>query len=74
MSMCVFLTVFIEREGHRGIDGAIDVEENSGDALHTHDAAFIKFWCGRGIGGVLNLGLIRRRKTFVGRVLGERGP
>ena len=61
---------FIECDKHCGVDDAIDVEESAGDALHAHDAAFIKFWCGRGVGGVLHLGPIRRRKPFVGRVMG----
>ena len=64
---------FIECDEHCGVDGARDVEESDGDALHARDAAFIDFWCGRGVGGVLHRGPIRRREPFVGRVLGARG-
>ena len=41
--------------------------------MHAHDAAFIKVWCGRGVGRVLYLGPIRGCEPFVGRVLEERG-
>ena len=59
---------FVECDEHGGVDGARYVEEGAGDALHEHDVTFIKFRCGRGVGRVLHLGLIRRREPFVGRV------
>ena len=64
---------FVERKEHYGVDGARDVEEGAGDTLHECDAAFIEFWCGCGVGGLLHLGPIRGRKPFVGRVLGAWG-
>ena len=64
---------FIECDNHCGVDGTKDVEESADDALHACDAAFINFWCGRGVGGVLHLGPIRGHEPFLGRVLGERG-
>ena len=64
---------FVLRDEHFGVDGARDVEEGASDTLHTYYAVFIKFLCGCGVGGVLHLGLIRRRDPFVGRVLGEWG-
>ena len=60
---------FIERYKHGGVDGARDLENGAGDALHAHDAAFIKLSCGCGVGRLLYLGLIRRCNPFVGRVL-----
>ena len=50
----------VERNRHGGIDGARDVEKGADNALHAHDAAFLKFRCGRGFGRVLHLGSIRR--------------
>ena len=50
-----------------------DVEEHYGDALHVHDAAFFKFWCGCGVGRVLDFGTILRCKPFVGIILGTFG-
>ena len=64
---------FIEYDEHCGVDGARDVEISAGNTLHTHDAAFVKFRCGCGVGRVLHLGPICRREPFVGRVLGARG-
>ena len=62
---------FVECDNHGGVDGARDVEEGVGDALHVRDAAFIKFMCSHGVGIVLHLGPIRGRDPFVGRVLGD---
>ena len=64
---------FFEFNKHGGVNGARDVEEGAGDALHAHDAVFIKFRCGRGVGRVIHLGPIRMREPFVGRVLRVRG-
>ena len=64
---------FIECDKHCGVDGARDVEKSARDALCARDAAFVKFRCGCGVGRVLHLFTIRRRKPFVGRVLGVRG-
>ena len=64
---------FIECDKRCWVDSVRDLEESSGKALHARDAAFIKFWCGRGVGRVLHLGPIIRREPFVGRVLGARG-
>ena len=64
---------FIECDEHCGVDGTRDVEESAGNALYARDAAFVKFWCGRGVGGVLHLGPIRGHEPFLGRVLGARG-
>ena len=64
---------FVECDKHCGVDGARDVEESDGNALHVRDSAFIKFRCGRGVGRILYLGPIRRREPFVGRMLRERG-
>ena len=61
---------FVEYNKYCGDDSARDVEQSSGDTLHECDVAFIKFWGGCGVGGVLHLGPIRGRKTFVGRVFG----
>ena len=63
---------FIECNKHCWVDGARDVRESAGNALHAHDAAFIKFRCGCGVGRVLHLGPICRREPFIGRVLGAR--
>ena len=52
-----------------GVDVARYVEKGAGDTLHACDAAFIKFGCGCGVWRLLNLGPIRRRELFVGRVL-----
>ena len=60
---------FVERNNHGGFNGARDVEKVVGNALHAHDDAFINFRCSRGVGRVLQLGPIRRCKTFVRRVL-----
>ena len=62
-------TNFIECDEHCGVDGARYVDKSAGDAFHARDAAFFKFRCGRGVGRVLRLGLIHRRKPFVGIVL-----
>ena len=64
---------FIGWDKHCGVDGARDVDKSAGDAFHARDAAFVEFRCGRGVGRVLYIGPIRRRKPFVGRVLGARG-
>ena len=64
---------FIEGNKHCGVDGARDVEESAGNYLHARDAAFFKFWCRRGVGILLHLDPIRRRKPFVGRVLVAHG-
>ena len=64
---------FVECNNHCGVNGTRDVDKSAGNNLHACDAAFVKFRCGRGVGRVLHLGLIRRRESFVGRVLGERG-
>ena len=58
---------FVESDEHGGVNGAIYVEKGSGDVLHPRDAAFIKFRCGCGIGGVLHLGPIPRCESFVGK-------
>ena len=42
----LFGAYVIERDKHRGVDGACDVKEGTGDTLHACDAAFIKGWCG----------------------------
>ena len=63
----------VECNKHGGVDGARDVEKSAVDALHTCDIAFVNFSCGCGIGRVLYLGPIRRRESFVGRLLRERG-
>ena len=55
------------------VNGACDVEECAGNTLHACDSAFIKFWCGCGVGRVLYLGPIRRRDPCWGRVLGACG-
>ena len=57
---------FVERKEHSGVDGARDVGEGAGNNLHACDAAFIKFWCGCGVGGVLHLVPIRGGEPFVG--------
>ena len=67
---CLFGANFFERDKHCGVDGAQDVEEGDGNTLHRCDVAFIKFWCGCGVGGVLHLGPIRGRELCVRRVLG----
>ena len=41
---------FVECDKHGGVDSARDVEKGAGDDLHAHDAAFIKFRCGRRVG------------------------
>ena len=64
---------FVESDKHCGVDCKHDVEEGSGDTLHTCDASFIEFWCGCGIWGVFYLGTIRWREPFVRRVLGAWG-
>ena len=64
---------FIECGEHCGVNSARDVEKSAVNALHARDVVFIKFRYGRGVGRVLQLGTIRRREPFVGRVLGERG-
>ena len=64
---------FVEPDEHGGVDGERDVEKSSGNALHAHDAAFLKFMYGRGVGRVLYLGPIRRCDPFAGRVLRARG-
>ena len=64
---------FVDRDKHGGIDGVCYIQERSGDALHVHDAAFFKFRCGCGVGGVLDFGTIRRCEPFVGRILGAFG-
>ena len=64
---------FIDCDKNCGVDDTRDAEEGAGDALHARDAAFIKFWWGFGVGGVLHLGPIRGREPFVGRVLGAWG-
>ena len=63
----------VECDNHGGVDGTRDVEKGSVDDLHAHDAAFIKFRCGRGVGRVLQLSPVCRHEPFVGRVLGARG-
>ena len=63
----------IECNKHGGVDGARDIEESAGDALHASDATFIKFRCNCGVGRVLRLGPMHRRKQFLGRVLRARG-
>ena len=40
---------FVDRDKHRGVGGARNVEEGSGDNFHACDAVFIKFWCGCGV-------------------------
>ena len=62
---------FVERDKHRGVEGARNIEEGASDTLHACDAAFIKFWCGCGICGVLHLGPVHWREPFVGIVLGD---
>ena len=69
----LFSTDLVECDKHDGVDGSIDVEKGGGDAFHVHDAAFVKFRCGRGVGIVLHLVPICRRKLFVGRVFRARG-
>ena len=64
---------FIECDKTCGVDGARDVGESAGNDLYARDDMFVKFRCGRGVGRVFHLGLIRRCGPFVGRVLGERG-
>ena len=64
---------FVECDKHCGVDGARDVAKSAGNALHAHDAAFVKFRCGCGVGRVLHLGSIRMINPFVGRLLGARG-
>ena len=61
---------FVERNEHGGIDGARDVEEGAGDALHAFDTVFLKRRCCCGFGRVLDFGTIRRCEPFVGRILG----
>ena len=61
---------FVESEEHGGIDGAGDVEERSGYALHAHDAVFFKFWYGSDVGRLLDFGDIRRCDPFLGIMLG----
>ena len=56
---CLFGTNFVERDDHCRVDGAQDVEEGASNNLHVCDAAFIKFWCSCGVGGVLHLSPIR---------------
>ena len=48
-----------ERDKNCGVDGARDVEEGPVNNLHACDAAFVKFWYGRGVWGVLHLGPVR---------------
>ena len=69
----LLVAYFVECDEHGGFDSKRDVEKGAGDDLHARDAAFIKFRCGHGVGRVLHLGPIRRRETFVGRVLRARG-
>ena len=64
---------FVECGYHGGFDGAIVLEKGYGNSFHARDAAFIKFRCSRGVGRVLRLGPIRRRKLFLGIVLRARG-
>ena len=64
---------FVERDNHCGVNGACDVEEGAVNNLPGRDAAFIKFWCGCDVWGVLHLGPIRWREPFVWRVLGAWG-
>ena len=40
----MFSACVVEREKHRGVDGASGVEEGDGDTVHTCDAVFIKGW------------------------------
>ena len=58
---------------HGGVNGARYVEKVAGNALHSLDAAFLMFRCGRGVGRVLHLRPIRRCEPFVGIVLRARG-
>ena len=64
---------FVERDEHGGIDGVWDVGEGDGDALYARDAVSVKFWCGCGVGRLLNFGTILKCKPFVGRILGAFG-
>ena len=41
--------------------------------MHARDSAFSKFWCGCGVGRLLDFGTIHRCKPFVGRMLWEFG-
>ena len=64
---------FVESNNYGGVNGARDVEEGAGNALYAHDAAFIKFRCGHGVGRVLHIGPIRRCDPLVGRVFRTHG-
>ena len=41
--------------------------------MHARDAGFFKFWCGCGVGILLDFGTIRKCKTSMGRMLGAVG-
>ena len=64
---------FIDCDKNCGVGSARDLEKSAGNAFHARDSAFVKFRCGHGVGRVLHLGPIRRRKPFVGRMLRARG-
>ena len=64
---------FVECDKHGGVNSVRDLDKGAGNAQHRHDSALIKFRCGRVVRRVLYHGPIRRRETFVGRVLRERG-
>ena len=62
----------VEHYKHGGVNSARDVEKGAINALYAHDVAFLKFWCGSGVGRVLHLIPIHRCEPFVGRVLKAR--
>ena len=69
----LFGAYVVERDKHRGVDGACDVEEVAGDTLHACDAAFIKGWCGQGVRAILHFGPGSWQEPLVRRVLGAHG-
>ena len=64
---------FVERDKHREVNSTRNIEEGAGDTLQACDAAFIMFWCGCGVWGVLYFGSVSWREPFVGRVFGGVG-
>ena len=53
---------FVEHNKHGVIDGAWDIDERSGDALHAHDAAFSIF------GAVVESGEYWTLESYVGAI------